>query len=78
MGSQYEDKLDFSDGLLTQFDIDKWLELDKLVGQLLFENVKKNKIADSYVTQTVHGPWRKTWSYVYQFYMPTGNNAMVT
>ena len=52
--------------------------MDKLVGQLLFQSVKKNKIADGYVTQTVHDPWRKTWSYIYQYYMPTGNNAMAT
>ena len=73
---KFEDRPDLSDGFSTQFDVDQWLELDELVGQLLFESVKKNKISDGYVSQTVNDPWRKTWSSIYQYYVPTGNNAM--
>ena len=73
---KYEDRPDLSDGFSTQFDVDQWLELDELVGQLLFESVKKNKISDGYVSQTINDPWCKTWSSIYQYYVPTGNNAM--
>ena len=72
---KYEDKSDLSDGFLTQFEIDQWVELDELIGQLLFESVKKHKISDGYVTQTVHDPWRKSWSYICQYYVSIGNNV---
>ena len=44
---KYEDRPALSDVFKTQFDEDQSLELDELVGRLLFET------ADGYVTKTV-------------------------
>ena len=33
----------------TTYDEVQWLECDQLIGLLLFEGIKKNKIADGYV-----------------------------
>ncbi len=45
---------------------------------IAFWKRQENIFSDSYVSQSVNGPWRKTWSYIYQYYIPTGNNAMTT
>ena len=52
--------------------------MDELVGQLLLESVKNNKISDGYVSQTINDSWRKTWSYIFHYYVLFGNNAMAT
>ena len=59
-------------------EVEQWLEKDKLIAQLLFQAVGNNKITDGYITQTAADPWRKTWSLITQFFIPTGNNATAT
>jgi hypothetical protein len=76
--SSYDTRPTVSDGVSSKFDEDQWLELDELVGQLLGDSVTKNKIADGFITQTVNDPWRKTWSKIYQHFVPSGNNATAT
>ena len=54
--TSYDDRPVVSDGISTQHEEEQWEELDELVGQLLYESVKKNKIADGFITQTVNDP----------------------
>ena len=72
--SKYEDRPQVINGN-TLYEENQWIECDDLVGQLLSTAVGENKMADGYVAQSYLDPWRKTWSLIKQYFMPTGNNA---
>ena len=70
----YDDRPQMVNGSI-QFQEEQWIECDQLVDQLLSTAVSENKMANGYVTQSHTDPWRKTWSLMNQYFMPTGNNA---
>ena len=72
--SKYEGRPQFINGN-TLYEENQWIECDDLVGQLLSTTIGENKMADGYVAQSYLDPWRKTWSLIKQYFMPTGNNA---